>query len=122
MTKLGDKATETPEVQLVRQSAPGVYRLPDDGWSIEAIELVPADDLTAEGEFPQYGEFLELETTNGGADPTVDSIEFVECPEAFARWLVENGEPGEWFRIAQVRKVDGTWEYTIEEVEQEIGE
>lgn len=112
--KLGDRAAESPEVSLVRQSSPGLYRVPNSVESIEEIDLVSADDLTAEGEFPQYGEFLEVQVTHGGPDPTVNGSEYIECPGALAKWLVEEAEPGDWFHIQTVQKVDGEWQYELE--------
>jgi len=109
--KLGDKAEESPDVDLARQSAPGVYRLKTDN-------LVPADVLTAEGQFPQYGDFLHVETTNGGSEPTWDGEQFIECPQDLAKWLVEEVEIGDGFRIKQVTKIDGEWEYSCELVDE----
>lgn len=107
--KIGDKAEESPEISLARQSAPGVYRLLND-------ELVPADELTAEGEFPEYGDFLKVETTTGGAEPSWNREEYIECPQALAQWLVEHQEIAskKGFRIRTVQKVDGAWQYECE--------
>jgi len=116
MTSLGEKAADSPEVSLARQSAPGMYRLEADGNSIEDVDLVPADDLTPEGEFPQYGDFLPVKTPQGAGtdDPKFGGTEYVEAPGALAAWLVENAEPGSVFRIRQVMKVDGEWDYDVE--------
>lgn len=97
-----DKAQETPDVDLARQSAPGAYRL-------ESTELTDANDVTPEGDFPEYGDFLEVTGTSGE--------QFIECPAALARWLVDNGiEAGDGFRIVSVQKVDGEWEYDCDEL------
>jgi hypothetical protein len=119
VTTLGDKSADRPEVSLVRQSAPGLYRLPEVEELAE-VELVAADDLTPEGDFPEYGEFLEVEVTGGGENPRITGTEFVECPSALARWVVENGEPGGWFRIRSVRKVDGAWQYDVETADPDV--
>jgi hypothetical protein len=106
MTSLDEKAQETPEVSLARQSAPGAYRL-------ESLELVGADTVSPEGEFPEYGEFLE--TTNSAG-----STEYVECPQHLAALLVDQleAEEGTVFRIVSVQKVDGAWQYEVEEIEE----
>jgi hypothetical protein len=109
--KLGDKAAETPDVDLARQSAPGAYRLLTD-------ELTPADELTAEGEFPQYGDFLEV----GRLGQTGDGVEvkgeqYIECPAGLAKWLVDEISVGDDFRVVSVQKVDGEWQYDCEQLE-----
>mgnify|MGYP006287405629 CR=1 FL=1 len=100
--KLGDKAEETPDVRLARDSSPGLYQFVTD-------ELVNADVLTGEEQFPQYGDFLEVGRPQSGA--TI----FIECPQALAAWLVENEvETDDWFRITSVQKVDRRWQYSVE--------
>jgi len=111
--KLGDKAKQAdqPEISLARQSAPGLYQLETD-------ELIEADDLTEEGQFPQYGTFLKVMTSNGGREITFDKEEYIECPSALAKWLVDTEiEIGEFFRIQSVRKIDGNWQYDCAEEE-----
>jgi hypothetical protein len=103
--KLGDKAQETPDVRLARDSSPGLYQFVTD-------ELVSADALTGEEQFPQYGDFLEV------GRPSSDSTVFIECPQALAAWLIENDvEDGDWFRITSVQKVDRRWQYSVEVAE-----
>lgn len=79
-------------------------------------ELTAADDLTPEGQFPKYGDFLEVETTTGGSDPAWNRTRYIECPEALAEWLVENIEDAKelGFRIVSVKKVDGRWQYDVD--------
>jgi len=102
MTSLDEKAQESPDVDLARQSAPGAYR-------IETWELTPADDISPEGEFPEYGEFLRVVSTGGE--------QFIECPQGLARWIVDAGlEERDGFRIRTVQKVDGEWEYDCEQL------
>lgn len=106
--KISDKAesADQPEVKLARQSAPGVYRLDTD-------ELEPADDLTGEDQFPQYGDFLKVGHPTGGDNRFENHEEmYIECPADLARWLVEDEvEIGDHFRILDVWKDDGEWSY-----------
>ena len=106
--KLSDKAKDRPDVRLARDSAPGAYTLTTD-------ELVAADDLTDEDEFPQFGDFLEVEQPGAGRRV------WIECPAALARWLVENGiDIGETFRIRSVQKIDNEWSYECDRVEDDV--
>jgi len=99
--KIADKAkTTTEDIDLARYSAARAYKLLTD-------ELVSADDLTPEGEFPQYGDFLHVATTAGS--------QYIECPRALAAWLIDNElDVDSGFRIRTVRKVDGEWKYQCE--------
>jgi len=101
--KIGDKAdaADEPDIHLVRDSAPGLYRLETD-------ELTAADDL-GNDEFPRYGDFVEC--TDSRMEPC-----YVEVPGSLAKFLVENDiEPGQWFRIVSVSKTaDGTWTYSAD--------
>ena len=111
MTTLDDKAEGSPDVDLARQSAPGAYRL-------LSRDLEAADDLTAEGEFPQFGEFLKV----GRLTPEheIPGEQFIECPSALAKQLVELGvEVDEDFRILSNRKVDGEWQYQVERLDED---
>lgn len=106
--KLDDKASDSPDIDLVRQSAPGAYRLLTD-------ELVGADELTGDDEFPKYGDFLKVGRLRSGDEgPEVAGERFIECPTALAKWLVENVDLDDDFRIQSVRKVDGEWQYNAE--------
>jgi hypothetical protein len=99
--KIADKAnTDTQDIDLARYSAARAYKLLTD-------ELVEADELTPEGEFPQFGDFLHVGTTAG--------TQYIECPRALAAWIVDAGlSIGDGFRIRTVSKVDGEWEYQCE--------
>lgn len=110
--KLAEKAESSPDVSLARQSAPGVYRLTTD-------DLVSADELTDEGEFPEFGDFLEVEKARGTSaeDASWGPSQFIECPQGLARWLVENIDVGDGFRVVSVQKVDGEWQYDCDEFE-----
>lgn len=104
MTSLEEKAQETPEVRLARDSAYSAYRL-------ESTELTDADELSDEGEFPQFGEFAECEIPSNG-DSTAEV--YVEVPQNLAAQLVEAGiGEGDEFRIGEVSKVDGEWQYDV---------
>jgi len=105
---LKDKAKDRPEVLLARSSSPGAYE-------VRSLELSGADELTDEGDFPQYGDFLHCH--RAGTDKTV----WVECPAALARFLVNDidVEVGDVFRIRSVTKVDGEWRYEAEPVDVE---
>lgn len=111
--KISDKAEDTPDIELARQSAPGAYVL-------DGEELSPADDLTEEGQFPEYGDFLPVHrarATEDGWEPTGDEM-WIECPQDLAQFLVEQEvEPQDGFRIKDVKKVDGTWQYNCEILE-----
>lgn len=109
--KLGDKAeqSEQDEVRLARDSN-GLYRL-------ESEELVPADEISDEDEFPKYGDFLSCRTTTGGAEASWNTPVLVECPGSLAKQLVEmEVEEGDGFRINSARKnASGEWEYSTSE-------
>jgi hypothetical protein len=109
--KIGDKAAESPEVSLSRDS-PGAYRLKDD-------ELTAADEITAEGEFPKYGDFLSVSRLRNGKDGVEPAEEqFVECPQSLAQQLVEIGVSiGDDFRILSASKVDGEWQIDVERLQ-----
>jgi len=100
--KIGDKAEQAdqPNVLLVRDSAPGLYRLETD-------ELTNADDLGTD-EFPRYGDFVKC------SDSRLEEC-YVEVPSALAQFLDGTVEVGEWFRIVSVNKTaDGEWTYSAE--------
>lgn len=109
--KISEKAEDTPDIDLVRQSAPAVYRL-------ESLELRNADDLTGPESFPEFGDFLSVVSTSGGDQPSWTDERWIECPSALAQFLVENNiSDGDCFRIRSVTKVDGEWQYSAEPVE-----
>lgn len=77
MTSLRDQA---------QAGGPEVVRVSDQPQAGEVVvqssELADADDLTPEGQFPEFGSFLEVETTDG-------ETEFWECPSSLAGTIVE---------------------------------
>jgi len=107
--KLGDKSerADRPEVRLPRDSV-GIYTL-------QSLEYWAADEISDEGEFPKYGDFLKCRTTTGGADPEWDVEVFVSCPLGLEEELLEmEVEDGDTFRIQQVSKnADGEWQYHV---------
>lgn len=110
--KLGDKSekADRPEVELASGNPIGMYRLESD-------EYVDADEISDEGEFPQYGDFIECQTTTGGADPEWDVEVYLECPLGLEKQLLDHEiGVGEAFRVRQVSKdANGEWNYLIEE-------
>lgn len=112
MTTLGDKAdrADQDEIRLARDSV-GAYRLEDD-------ELIGADEISREDEFPKYGDFLvtrELRQVAGEVELGEDVL--VEVPGQLAQQLVAMEiEPGDCFRIQSVRKnAQNEWEYGVSE-------
>lgn len=110
--KLGDKAEQSDrdEVRLARDSV-GAYRL-------ESEELIEADEISGEDEFPKYGDFLvcrELRQVAGEVE--IGDKVLVEVPGQLAKQLVEqNITEGDGFRIQSVRKnAAGEWEYGTSE-------
>jgi len=111
MTKtIGDKAeaSDSADVFLAKQST-GLYRL-------ASLEVVDADEIGTD-EFPKYGDFIECQTSNGGADPSWDETVYVELPGDLAKKLTENGvEPDDAFRILSQQKdhSSGEWSFEID--------
>jgi len=116
--KLSDKAAaaDQPEVKLNDQTAPGVYQ-----FNLHGDELVDCDEITEEGQFPIYGDFLPTLSPTGGRDPFAEHEEvFIECPAQLAVWLVEEEvDVGDYFRVNRVWKEDGTVMYDCEHVDPE---
>jgi len=113
--KLGDKAQEQPDVTLAGDLIESAYSLPDAD-----ADLVAADELTAEDEFPKYGDFLEVEERSP-YDGTDRGTTHVEVPQSLAAWLVDAiAEPeSDWWQVVESRKVDGEWQFSVEFVEPE---
>jgi len=110
--KIGDKAeaSNAPDVYLPRDSI-GLYRLEND-------ELTDCDEITEEGQFPEYGDFLEATEAVGGASPGwAGETCYVSCPGGLAEVLAGMEiEPGDCFRIESARKsASGSWVYSVSE-------
>ena len=74
--------------------------------------LRPADELTPEGEFPQFGQFLEVRV-NGD-----EESRFWECPSSLASAIVElvGDEPvkGALVKVDEaVKTTSGEWRYVV---------
>jgi hypothetical protein len=109
MTSLRDRAEggSSPEIVLAADQPhrPEAEILED--------ELVPADDITPEGDFPEYGSFLRVRV--GGSE------EWWETPQSFAEEVIEVAEAFECdvaglrINVAEVLKAaSGEWQYSIQ--------
>lgn len=99
---LNDKAQETPDIDLIRDAQYSAFRL-------VSTELTPADELTGEDDFPQFGDFAECEIPDGDGGTAAEEV-YVEVPQDLAAQLVELGiGEGDEFRVGEVTKVDGEW-------------
>jgi len=111
---LKDKAADVPEVSLSNQLTGSVYEIVTD-------ELIEADELTPEGEFPQYGDFLKVQEYSP-VDNTERGETHIEVPRDLARWLVEELLPSsstDKFRVISHQKIDGEHQFDCEAVEGE---
>lgn len=113
---LNEKATRRPEVLRAVESH-GTYRL-------TTTELTSADELTPEGEFPQYGDFAEVMpmTRNGDGFEAIGSEpQYLETPAGLARELVEHlVDEGHVFEVTEARKTqDDEWSFTVERLDEE---
>lgn len=107
---LNDKAQETPDVTLAGD-------LLESAYEVTETELVKADEVTAEGEFPKYGDFLPVDEYSP-YDGTPRGETYIEVPQALAQLLIEREfTDGTRWKVVQSRKVDGEWQFDVEEVE-----
>lgn len=79
--------------------------------TIVTTTLVDHDELTDEGQFPQHGSFLEVETPEG-------ETEFWECPGGLAATVVDLADEweievaGALLSVSQVSKTpSGEWRF-----------
>lgn len=103
---LKDKAAEVPDVSLANQLTGSVYEIVND-------ELIPADELTDEGEFPKYGDFLEVNEYSP-VDGTPRGQTYIEVPRGLAQWLVDELLPRsdvDQFRVLSHEKRDDTHQF-----------
>lgn len=111
MTDLEDHADsykgEGPEIVLTSD----LPQRPDS--EISSTELVDADELTDEGQFPNHGSFLEVETPEG-------ETEYWECTGGLAATVMEMADEreievaGAVLGVDQVSKTpSGEWRFMI---------
>jgi len=107
-----DKAAETT-AQDIRAAGDsrGQYEVVAEG-------LVPADEIGTD-EFPQYGDWLEVEPLDGGPEEELMDECYIEVPGSLASWAAANDlGPGDQFTIRSVRKgAGGRWTYSVEKTE-----
>jgi len=112
MKGFDEKANETT-AQDIRAAADsrGRYRLAASG-------LVPAEEIGTD-EFPQYGDWLEVEPLDGGPEEELMDETYIECPGSLANFLSQNKlEKGDTIEIRSVRKGSGgRWTYSVETTE-----
>lgn len=112
--KLGDKAEEAPDVTLVDDILESYYQLQEDD-----PELTAASDLSPEGEFPQYGDFLEVHEKSP-VDGTFRGETWLLIPQGLAQWLVEEKiTSDDWWTVLDKQKDNGTWKFECEVIEDE---
>lgn len=110
MTDLADhaKSYDGPEIVLTSD-------LPQrpDGWIVET-ELVAHDELTPEGQFPEYGQFLRVKLEDG-------EEEYWEVTGNLAASVMEMAEEreielvGAVLRISTVSKTpSGEWRFVLD--------
>jgi len=100
---LSDKAAETPDVCTAKS-------LVESHYEMTGTELVEADELTEEGEFPKYGDFLPVEEYSPYDDTHRGEV-YIEVSQRLAQWLTENVDVGERFEVERTWKEDGERRY-----------
>jgi len=111
MTSLEDVASAGVDVILASDLVESWYRL-------ETTDVTEADDLSPEGEFPQYGRFLQV-TEFSNIDGAERGETHIELPRHLAQWLVENADLGDRFEVMACEKRDGEWFFDVELVDTE---
>lgn len=112
MKSFDEKASETTAEDIrAAGDSRGRYRVAAEG-------LVPAEEIGTE-EFPQYGDWLEVEPLDGGPEEELMDVTYIEVPGSLASWAVANDlEEGDVFTIKSVRKgAGGRWTYSVEMTE-----
>lgn len=81
----------------------------------DSVELVDADELTADGTFPEFGEFLAVE------EEGAEEESYWECPANLAAVMVSRAEEsgkaltGIWFDVVAAQKdPSGEWKFVTE--------
>jgi len=109
MTDLEDLASSAREVVRAKNAENVAYRLQD-------TESTDADEISAEGEFPQFGDFLDVVAVDSNGAPL--GPRWLECPGGLARELVEAElvEAGAEFQVVDSSKDEtGAWSFDIED-------
>lgn len=106
---LSEKAEETPDVILAGD-------LHESAFETTETELIPADELTGEDQFPKYGDFLEA-VEYSPYDGTCRGTVWIEVPSDLAGILLERElTDGTRWVVEQSRKVDSEWQFEVSEV------
>lgn len=116
-----EPATETPMtgIEDLASTARAVIRAEDAAntpYRLEDTETTDADDISPEGQFPQFGEFLDVVALDGNAADL--GPRWLECPGGLARELVDGDlvEAGAQFQVVEATKDDsGAWTFDVEE-------
>jgi len=109
MKSFNEKANETTAEDIrAAGDSRGQYEIVGEG-------LVPADEIGTD-EFPQYGDWLEVEPLDGGPEEELMDICYIEVPGSLAKILASNDvEPGDELNIRSVRKgAGGRWTYSAD--------
>lgn len=111
MKSFDEKASETTAEDIrAAGDSRGRYRVAAEG-------LVSADEIGTD-EFPQYGDWLEVEPLDGGPEEELMDVTYIEVPGSLAKILVKNEvENGDEVTINNVRKgPGGRWTYSTDVV------
>jgi len=110
MTEIEDLANQARTVVRAKNAEMTAYRLQD-------TDTVDCDDVSPEGEFPEYGDFLDVNAVNSDGQDL--GPRWLECPGGLARALVDQDlvEAGAEIRIASVDKDEtGAWTFEVEDL------
>jgi len=108
MTNLTDKAEANRPARRAEDLPAAMYRLDD-------TELVDAEQIGSEDEFPLYGDWIDA--TEVGRTGDVHGERWLECPAALAQELVDLGVGrGDVFAVQSASKdSDGNWTFAVEQ-------
>ena len=108
MTGIEDLASTARPVIRVENAENTPYRLQD-------TDTTDADDISPEGEFPQFGDFLTVVALDSNAAAL--GPRWLECPGGLARALVDRDlvSEGAQFEVVDASKDEsGAWTFDIE--------
>lgn len=116
MTTWGEKAKQggSDLIRLASKNPVGEYKILHE----KDEDLVDADEISDEGKFPEYGEFLKVEWLNAGPEQQLtvgnDGMTYLECPAGLGieleRLEVEQGDKISVDRVVKDRA--GNWSFT----------